>query len=500
MITGAGVAVAQSSQEDTTVVWTQVATDVPFEHTTYMVRLDADGCLYHFHNDAARSQRNHKSCNGGQTWTALPSYPSPSRSDFAVCTSNGRIFLIAGSTDGSGRGFTSSVISSSDGVNWSAEPNFPDARGFHNCATDPTTDNIYVAAGCCSYKSDVKAFTGNAWITTTSSVSSTLYKSRAYSAMAALDNGDLFISGGHEFGPYVNAIDLWRSTNDGVSWSRLCNGATCPWNASMLSSHLTALFGMGDRLFVGFFEHLYVSHDRGVSFTQVTQQPFLPVSHWNARHPAVDAATDSIFVVSGSNMYVGTLGAAQTTTTTTSTTTTGLPSIAANAFAEGDAWMDFADTACGVGRITLTQEQVLAGNTFAAGTPALVLWAAGNRVIVEAPAVDINATALTRVDDDDGADAVVVGRYRLHTTNTTATRDDVGDGSVADALALEVRAPLLVLSGADDIGDVDVRITQSPSCTRPHIGCDDDRNLLICSPFHVALRGLIVTLATNSTP
>lgn len=125
------------------------------------------------------------------------------------------------------------------------------------------------------------------------------WRDRTGHSSVALPDGSIVVMGGHTFGP-GDSNDVWRSTNNGVTWTQV--NASAGWRAR--EHHSTEMMADGSIILFGgnhntdYLNDVWRSADNGATWTQVT-----PDAGWTARtfQSSVVMSDGSIVMMGGYN-------------------------------------------------------------------------------------------------------------------------------------------------------------------------------------------------------
>ena len=194
-----------------------------------------------------RSKDIYKSVDAGKNWEKIvPKGLNTVNNAALVATSPNNLVLMGGAYDRPA-GTSARIYTSSDGGrNWTRGANYDGGSGNKhndNTTTKPRRVNgatlvfhknkQYLIGGVGKYwenfvwsSEDNKTWTRVTSATETGGVAINSFPVRAFHAAVSF-NEDLYVIGGHRMGPNETYSDVWRSKDDGKTWTKILDNA--PW-------------------------------------------------------------------------------------------------------------------------------------------------------------------------------------------------------------------------------------------------------------------------------
>jgi PKD repeat protein len=229
-----------------------------------------------------------RSTNNGADWTRITTGAEwePREGHSSVVMSDGSIILMGGSNSSSQKNDV--WRSTNNGADWtqmtaSAEWS---ARTTHSSVV--MSDGSIVLMGGNSdgsYRNDVWRSTDNG-ATWTQLTGTAEWSGRGHFCSVVMPDGSIVLMGGYDDGENGGWNDVWRSTNNGVNWTQMT--ANAGWSDRhrhtcivMPDSSIVLMGGVNS--YVGYYNDVWRSTDNGGTWTQLTANAeWSPRSHHNS--------------------------------------------------------------------------------------------------------------------------------------------------------------------------------------------------------------------------
>jgi PKD repeat protein/type II secretory pathway component GspD/PulD (secretin) len=284
---------------DNGATWTEMTASAEWsgrtDHTS-VVLPDGSIVLMGGYSSGTRKNDVWRSIDNGATWIEMNPEPEweARYMHTSVALPDGSIVLIGGEVDGYDN--LHDVWRSTDnGATWiemNPEPGW-EARYEHTSVALPD-GSIVLMGGWAGYpayrKNDVWRSTDNG-ATWTEMTASAEWSERWKHTSVALPDGSIVLMGGFDYAGHLKN-DVWRSTDNGATWTEMT--ASAEWSAR--SDHTSVVLPDGSIVLMGGGNDVWRSTDNGATWTEMTAS-----AEWSGRagHTSVVLPDGSIVLMGG---------------------------------------------------------------------------------------------------------------------------------------------------------------------------------------------------------